>query len=455
MAVRSPRLAPAVNPATERPAPATAAPSAQPVTYKKPPLSAGVKVAIAVILALLVVLLAMAIVGKMGTNKELDTYNRLVKLAAEEDAKDIPVGQKKVPVTKDELAILLNAAVDVGANQARVTILHALWWANATDGTNVDAAITEFATKRMMADDIRVSLIRDVLSKRKNPAVVPILMEFCRSTNDTNAAIAAIQACRFMASDAEFPKYLDIVGFNPNPNIRQAAEENVVEILRKSANHEALGSKVSSALAGATTDEAKYALTRLLGPAGGPKAAEIVKKALTSPDKKEQLAAAVALGTWADDSMFKTLMDFLEPLSDEQLRPRVFDAGFRFLTLPDRKRSPEANEDFWKLLARNAKLRAEQEKVIRGLANNETDEWAVSIVEYFVAESKDDNVIDLAEKALDRMRERARLKEGDKPDDKPDAKPSGESDAKSDEKPDADATKDSNEDSEPAPAADE
>ena len=418
-------------------------------------MSNGIKVAIAVVLALLVVLLVMAIVGKMSANKDQDTYNRLVKLAAEEDAKDIPLGQKKVPVTKDELAVLLNAAVDVGANQARVTVLHALWWANATDGTNVDAAITEFATKRMMADDIRVSLIRDVLSKRKNPAVVPVLMEFCRSTNDTNAAIAAIQACRFMASDAEFPKYLDIVGFNPNPNIRQAAEENVVEILRKSANHEALGSKVSSALAGATTDEAKYALTRLLGPAGGPKATEIVKKALTSPDKKEQLAAAVALGTWADDSMFKTLMDFLEPLSDEQLRPRVFDAGFRFLTLPDRKRSPEANEDFWKLLARNAKLRAEQEKVIRGLANNETDEWAVSIVEYFVAESKDDNVIDLAEKALDRMRERARLKEGDKPDDKPDAKPSGESDAKSDEKPDADATKDSNEDSEPAPVADE
>ena len=64
------------------------------------------------------------------------------------------------------------------------------------------------------------------------------------------------------------------------------------------------------------------------------------------------------------------------------------------------------------MLARNAKIRSEQEKVIRGLANNETADWAISVIEYFVDEADDDEVIDLAEKALDRMRERAKIREG-------------------------------------------
>ena len=400
--------------------------AAAPVAYKKPMLSTGAKVAIAAVLGLLVVFLGLAVFGKSGSNKRTEIYNRLVEVAAKEDAKE-------VPVNKAELDILMNAAVDVGANMQRQTVYKALWLAKATDGTDVDLTIAEFATKQLMPDDVREVLIRDVLRKRKNPVVVPALMDFCRSTSDTRAAIAAIQACRFMSTDKEFPKYVEIVEFNNNSSIRQAAEENIGEILRKSAARETIGQRIVSAQAGAVNDEVKYSLTRLLGYVGGDKAAEVVKKSLASEDKKEQLAAAVALGSWADDTMFEALIEYMEKVTDEQLRSRVFDAGFRFLSIADRKRENEVNEDFWKMLAKSAKTRDEQMKIIRGLANNETDDWAVSVIEFFVDESQDDAVIDLAEKALDRMRERARMKSGDEAD----KEANKDEDKKADEKKDS------------------
>jgi hypothetical protein len=46
--------------------------------------------------------------------------------------------------------------------------------------------------------------------------------------------------------------------------------------------------------------------------------------------------------------------------------------------------------------------------MVRGLANAEPTEWAMSVVEYFFDESDSDEVQDLADKALSRMRERAK-----------------------------------------------
>ena len=406
-----------------------AQPAAAPVVPQKPGLSNGAKVALVVVLGLMVVLAGFFVLGKSGTNKRVEIYNRLVKVAAEDSAKE-------VPVNKSELQVLLEAATDTAANKQRQTVYKALWLAKATDGTDVDATIAEVATKQAMSPDVREVLIRDVLRKRKNPSVVPMLMDFCRSTDDTRAAIAAIQACRFMATDKEFPKYVEIVEFNSNASIRQAAEENIGEILKKAPNREELGTKIISAQAGAVNDEVKYALTRLLGPAGGKAAADAVKKSLAAEDKKEQLAAAVALGTWADDSMFESLMEHLEKVEDEQLRSRTFDAAFRFLTLPDRKRDADTSEDFWKSLARSAKTQEEQMKIIRGLANNETDDWAMVVIEYFVDEAKNDGVVDLAEKALERMRARAEEKGGtkDEDEDKDDEKSKDDEKPKDDEK---------------------
>ena len=184
---------------------------------------------------------AFLIVGKSGVNKRTQMYNEMVQLAGRDDCKE-------VPVNKERLQVLIDAAVDVGANQQRDTIYKALFLAKSTDSTDVDLMIAEVATKQMMSSDIREVLIRDVLRKRKNPVVVPVLMAYCRSTNDSRAAINSIQACRFMATDNDLPKFLDIVIYNNNANIRKVAEETASEILKKSVNRESLGATIGLSL---------------------------------------------------------------------------------------------------------------------------------------------------------------------------------------------------------------
>jgi serine/threonine protein kinase len=385
-----------------------ARPAAPGTTLPKPQkagMSASAKGAIAAILAIVVVIFAVVLINRSSRNRETNRYNELIALAAKE-------GATEVPVNSNDLDIFLNAASDVGANEQRQTIYTALFLAKATDGTDIDARIAEFATKQPMQPDVREVIIRDVLRKRANPKVVPTLLAYARTTSDTKAAIAALQACRFMATDDQFGEFLDVIKFTPEAAIRQAAEENAAEIIKKSTNREELGNRLAAAYEAAVNDDLRHSLIRLLGRTSGEKAEEIVKKALAAPDKKDQLAAILSLGTWSDDTMFETLMEHLEEQEDEQMRARAFDSGFRFLTDADRKMEEDISEDFWKMLARNAKIRSEQEKVIRGLANNETADWAISVIEYFVDEADDDEVIDLAEKALDRMRERAKIREG-------------------------------------------
>ncbi len=378
-----------------------APPAAEPAfAYKKPALSNAAKIVISVLLGILVVFALFAIIGKSGTNKRIDIYNRLVTMAAKDDAKE-------VPVNKEELQVLIDAAVDVGANQQRDVIYKALWLAKATDSTDVDLAITYAAIKPVMAEDIRVIIIRDVLRKRKNPVVVPVLMDFIRTANNPSSAIAAIQACRFMATDKDFPKFIDIIVTNSNLSIRQEAEANAGEILKKSPNRESLGEAICAALATVTEAEVKYALIRLVGPAGGARAAGIVTKALASADKKEQLSGVNAIGAWPDDSMFATFIKQLDACTDVQLRAHIFDAGLRFLANVDGKRPASANAELWKVFASSAKNPEEQDKIIRQLATKETGEWAIAIIKNFVTTSKEDKVIDLGEKAIDHMQTRA------------------------------------------------
>ena len=183
------------------------------------------------------------------------------------------------------------------------------------------------------------------------------------------APVAAIQACRTITAEKDFAKLIDIVDVTSNPDIRQAAEDSAADMLKKSVNRQSLGSKVSTSLTTASTADVKYALIRLLGCAGGVKAADTVKTALAASDKKEQLAAAMALASWPDDAMFETLIAYLDTLTDAQARAPVFNACVTFVANPDRTRSPEISVKFWNLLKASSKSPVEQAQVERARAS--------------------------------------------------------------------------------------
>jgi hypothetical protein len=364
-------------------------------------MSNSAKMTIAFVMGIVVIISAVLLIKRNSRNIEAQAYNELVEMAAREDITEMPISSA-------QLDILLNAASFVGATQQRQTVYKALFLAKPTDSADFDTIIARFATERPMQPDVREAVIRDVLRRRGNPVVVPLLLNFARSTDDTKAAIAALQACRFMGTDEHMGAFMEVIQFTPDSGTRQAAEEAIAEILRKSDKREEFAPRLITAYEGAVIDDVRHSLIRLLARAGGDRAESVVKSALSSPEKKDQLAGVIALGFWADAAMFETLIELLDELEDAQLRSRAFDAGYRFLTDADRKLDEDTAEDYWKMLARNAQSRTEQEKIIRGLGGGEvTGDWVINILEYFVDEAKDDKVIDLAEKAMDRVRSRA------------------------------------------------
>ncbi len=385
--------------------PQAAAPTAgMPRKAAKKSMSNAAKTVVAAVLGILAVMLAWILIDRQSKNRETKVYNEMITYAAKGDATELPV-------TKHKLDILLRAATNVGATEHRQTIYKALYLAKATDGTDLDTRIAEFATGTEMLPDVKEILIRDVIRMRKNPVVVPILMNYASSTGDTRTAVAALQAVRFMAGEDQFDGFINVIQTTSSVEIRKAAEETAAEIIRKSSSRAAFADKLATSHSTAVDENIRHSLLRLLGRCGGPKALETVRAALADSEQKNQVAAIIALGSWGDDSGFPILSDFIGSVGDQSLRTRAFESALRYVSDTTVKHDAKAWEEQWTMLSKQAKTRAEQEKIVRGLVNFDTG-WALKLVEEY-AKSDDDRISDLAEKGADIIKDRQRAKKGE------------------------------------------
>ena len=366
-------------------------------------LSNNAKTTIAAVLALLVVLLVWFLIDRSSKNRETKLYNEMILHAAKGDATE-------VPVNAFTLELLLRAATNTGVVEQRQTVYKALFLAKATDNTDVDARIAEFATTTEMLPDVREVLIRDVLRQRKNPAVVPTLLAYAaRSTNNPRAAVAALQAVRFMAGDEQFDKFVDVIQSSNQEEVRKAAEETLDQIIRKSSNRGEFANRLAAAYQENLNDDVRHAMLRLLGRCGGAKALELVKSALTGTEQKDQVAAIISLGSWSDSAGFNLLTEFIAGNPEPSLRKRAFDSVIRFLNDPQANHSAADLAKYWTQLAALAKTSEEQLKIIQGVMKFD-DPWASKILQGYL-ESEHDRVGDLAEKALEAIEERRQLKQ--------------------------------------------
>jgi serine/threonine protein kinase len=396
VAISKPKLSPTAK-LTPNPAPTaelSKVPGPAPVAVapKKKGLSNGIKTLIAAVLGILAVVLAVYLLKKSGENAEAKLYNEMIGL--------VEKGAKEVPVDKRRLEILLRTATDVGANDKRVAIYMALYLAKSTDGTDVDARIAEVATTQEMVPNIRVTLLRDVLRKRNNPAIIGTLMEFARSTKDVPASVAAIEATRFMADDSHFAEILDVIKTSGETLIVTAAEENAAKIIEKSKNKPALGTAVTAAYDSAPNDLVRHTMLRLLGRIGGEKALELAQRNLDSAEMKDKIAAIVALGTWGDRAGYTTLIEFLKTATDLQIRTRAFNSAFEYAA-----RSETQIQENWTALSAEAKTQDEQLKLIRGLVSVKPAPWVYAIIQKFADSSRYEEVKDLALRAIDKLKD--------------------------------------------------
>ncbi len=384
---------------------AKAQPPQKPLTVQpleKPKISNSSKTAIAAILGVIIALFGWYLFDQNSKNRQTKIYNEMISYAAKGDAAELPVDAKK-------LDQLLNAATNTGVVEARQTVYKALFLAKATDNTDIDQRIAEFATTTDMLPDVREVLIRDVLRKRNNPDVVPYLINYAAThKNDPRFALAALQAIRPMVGNDQLDSLFDLILTTEHDEIRKVVEEILADLIKKAPNTSAIASRLVTLYKESTNDDVRYSMLRLMGRRGGDEAVALVKSSLDSAETKNQIAAIIALGSWNDVSVFPLLTEFIAKTDQVDLRSRAFDAALRLLSSPAATSDANAYQKNWIQLSKAAKTSEEQIKIIRGLANNQ-EEWAEKLIEPY-QDSEDDKTADLAIRMMARIKEVRKIK---------------------------------------------
>ena len=344
---------------------------------------------------------------KPSTDPSADTAEILNGLLAQ--MKD-DSSARNLPTTEEEANILLGAGISLKSmkKEQREAIYQRLLIAEGS-GVNLDKLIAGYAGNEdnQMTPDIRIKFFQ-VIQGRKSPDALPFLIKHARNSSRPDTASAALKAVRKLANDSNVSDLLSIIQFNESSTVRQEAKLVIMEISERSTSRDELASSIKSSYDNATNDNSKVTFLELLGSTGGDTAAGIVTEALKSEAKKTRIAALAALGSWADDSQFDTLLDYMAEEEDDTLRRQAFAQAFQFLN-KDRKRDALALEDMWKDLAQEASTESEKKQIVNGLAKI-VEDWAFAVVEFFL-EDENDEVSFRAEKALDYMNEkRNRLK---------------------------------------------
>lgn len=372
-------------------------------------VSNAVKFTIAAVLVAAIIFTGIFVLGKSGMNKRTETLNRLLAQVAEE-------GVRELATNEEEAEVLLGAARSLKTSD-REAIYQRLLIAKGS-GVNLDKLIAEFAgnEKNEMTPDIRVKFFQ-ILQGRNSPDSLPFLIEHARNSSKPATASAALKAARKLATDDNLPALLGIIQFNASSQIQQDAKRTIISLAERSTARSEIAKAIKNSYDSATSDDAKDIFLELLGSTGGDTAAGIIKETLKSDSKTTRIAAIAALGTWADDSQFDALLDYMAGEQDDRLRQRAFASAYQFLT-KDRKRDALVLEDMWKALAQEAGTESEKIQIVNGLANI-VEDWSFAVVEFFL-EDENDEVSFRAEKALDYMKEKRNRLNPDRDDDKDD-----------------------------------
>ena len=359
-------------------------------------MSTAVKMTITAVLLIAVIFIGIFVIGKSSGNKRIERLNAL--LAQVEDST-----AKAISTNEDDAAILLRAGASLTTKGNRKAIYQRLLVAKG-DGTNLDVQIAKFASdeKNEMTPDIRIKFFQ-VIQGRRSLDALEHLINHARSARNPETATAALKAAEKIATDRDVPALLKIIQFTDHEDVRQSAKHTISSLASRSKKRDALAVALRNAYDTATTESSKFVFIELFGSAGGDAAASIVAEALKSKETKTRLAGIAALGSWADDTEFETLLDYMADEDNDTLRQRAFDSSFQFLMI-DRNRDEIDLEDMWKSLAHEAQTSGEKGQIVTGLAKL-IDDWAFAVIEFFV-EDEDDKVSYRAEKALENMEDR-------------------------------------------------
>ena len=328
--------------------------------------------------------------GSAGANKRIKRLNELAELGAKGKAFDF---------TKDDVEELLSAVATPGQTTkgARAGYLEALRLGKANDGSNIGAIISKYAKDVSMTSEVRKNLFQ-VLKFRKEESSLPDLIAFASETSSSSEAEAALAACAGMAKPSNFTDLLSIISLSDDTTIKGSARKVLSQVIKESGSPRAFASDIYEVYSNASNDSTKTTLARLMGSAGGDRAADTLQDLLSEGNSSEKVAAVFGLRDWPDDSQFEFLLEFTELEKDRSIRSKSFKACAEFLT-----DGPEIDDDksttYWNSLAEIATLPTEQQLVVNAMFN-QSEVWAVIILNHIAPKAANERIENSVEKAI-------------------------------------------------------
>ncbi len=222
----------------------------------------GLKITLAALLVILMVAVGLFLADRIKKSKGSQRHEVMLADAAKPEITEIPMSGA-------EFARFLQDAADADTDDQRTAVFKALDKAKPNDDADFAAATADFVTVTgQMLPEVREALIREILNRRVNHAVVPGLLDYARKTPHVPTAIALFQASRPWAGDDQFESLLSVAQFSKNPDLRQAAEESAVAVMKKSSTRAKLLDMTDKALTDADPTSREM-LLRVKAASGG------------------------------------------------------------------------------------------------------------------------------------------------------------------------------------------
>lgn len=218
--------------------------------FRKPIIYGGIAAGIA-LLAVLIVLL----VNRTKRIKLENTYSDIVNRASSYNVRE-------VRITATQLEIILNQISTLKDKGDLTPAYNALFKAQATDGTDIEAKLVEFVTKGAMPDKTKEGIFTEVLAKRRRPELVPKILDYSATVSNGDIGLAAFEAIRPMIREDQAEKLLELLSKAKSEDVQEAIEAKMEDIIESSRNRNGLASQISKAKESASAG-ANPALSRL------------------------------------------------------------------------------------------------------------------------------------------------------------------------------------------------
>lgn len=223
----------------------------------------GIKIALAAFLGVLAVAVALFLMDRVKKSKGSQRYDIMLIDAAKPETTEIQMSGL-------EFSRFLYDAANADTDQKQKAAFQVLNKAKSNDGSDFDAATADFLTKTVeILPEVREAMIREILTKRVNAAMVPGLVAFARETKHTPSSIAIFKAISAVASDDQFEAFLSVAQYSKSAEFRQAAEDCAVAVIRKSTNRAKLLALVNAAVENSNDPKIRESLRRIITAGGG------------------------------------------------------------------------------------------------------------------------------------------------------------------------------------------